>query len=200
MGARERQGADRRRQIIDAAVRAFARRGYEACRVGDIATEAGIAYGLVYHYFHSKEEILETIFRDTWNLMLEAISAVEELGEPADVQLRKVIAIVLRTWKLNPDLVRVLVREVTRTPHLQSEVTEIQQAFDTLERIVARGQEQGIFSRELEAKLVGWSLYGALEELLTGWVMGQLRGTDEDVALAERALFALFTRGLYAAK
>jgi TetR/AcrR family fatty acid metabolism transcriptional regulator len=200
VGVRERQGTDRRRQIIDAAVRAFARRGYEACRVGDIATEAGVAYGLVYHYFHSKEEILETIFRDTWNLMLEAIAGVEKLEEPADVQLRKVIAIVLRTWKLDPDLVRVLVREVTRTPHLQSEVTEIQQAFDTLERIVARGQEQGVFSTELEAKLVGWSLYGALEELMTGWVMGQLPGTDEDVALAERSLFALFTRGLYASE
>jgi TetR/AcrR family transcriptional regulator, fatty acid metabolism regulator protein len=200
VGVRAQQGADRRRQIIDAAVRAFARRGYEACRVGDIATEAGVAYGLVYHYFHSKEEILETIFRDTWNLMLEAIAGVEELDEPADVQLRKVIAIVLRTWKIDPDLVRVLVREVTRTPHLQSEVTEIQQAFDTLERIVARGQEQGVFSEELEAKLVGWSLYGALEELMTGWVMGQLPGTDEDVALAERSLFALFTRGLYASR
>jgi TetR/AcrR family transcriptional regulator, fatty acid metabolism regulator protein len=200
VGVRAKQGADRRRQIIDAAVRAFARRGYEACRVGDIATEAGVAYGLVYHYFHSKEEILETIFRDTWNLMLEAIAGVEELDEPADVQLRKVIAIVLRTWKMDPDLVRVLVREVTRTPHLQSEVTEIQQAFDTLERIVARGQEQGVFSEELEAKLVGWSLYGALEELMTGWVMGQLPGTDEDVALAERSLFALFTRGLYASR
>jgi hypothetical protein len=94
----------------------------------------------------------------------------------------------------------VLVREVTRTPHLQSEVTEIQQAFDTLERIVARGQEQGIFSRELEARLVGWSLYGALEELMTGWVMGQLPGSDEDIALAERSLYALFTRGLYAEK
>jgi TetR/AcrR family fatty acid metabolism transcriptional regulator len=200
VGVRAQQGADRRRQIIDAAVRAFARRGYEACRVGEIATEAGVAYGLVYHYFHSKEEILETIFRDTWNLMLEAIAGVEELEEPADVQLRKVIAIVLRTWKLDPDLVRVLVREVTRTPHLQSEVTEIQQAFDTLERIVARGQEQGVFSEELEAKLVGWSLYGALEELMTGWVMGQLPGTDEDVALAERSLFALFTRGLYTSR
>jgi AcrR family transcriptional regulator len=188
----------RRRQILDAAVRAFARTGYEACRVGDIATEAGVAYGLVYHYFQSKEEILETIFRDTWNLMLEAIAAVEALEEPADVQLRKVIAIVLRTWKTDPDLVRVLVREVTRTPHLQREVTEIQQAFDALERIVVRGQEQGVFGRDLEAKLVGWSLYGALEELLTGWVMGQLPGTDDDVLRAERSLFALFTRGLAA--
>jgi TetR/AcrR family transcriptional regulator, fatty acid metabolism regulator protein len=198
VGARARQGEDRRRQILDAAVRAFARSGYEACRVGDIATEAGVAYGLVYHYFNSKEEILETIFRDTWNLMLEAIGTVEELEEPADVQLRKVIAIVLRTWKTDPDLVRVLVREVTRTPHLQREVTEIQQAFDALERIVVRGQEQGVFGQELDAKLVGWSLYGALEELLTGWVMGQLPGTDDDVLLAERSLFALFTGGLNA--
>lgn len=196
MSVRARQGADRRRQILDAAVRAFARRGYEACRVGEIATEAGVAYGLVYHYFHSKEEVLETIFRDTWNLMLDAIAAVEELEEPADVQLRKVIAIVLRTWKTDPDLVRVLVREVTRTPHLQSEIKELQLAFDALERIVGRGQEQGVFDRELEPKFVAWSLYGALEELLTGWVMGQLPGTDDDVTLAERSLFALVTQGL----
>ena len=196
MGVRVKSAEGRRRQILDAAVRAFARRGYEACRVGDIATEAGVAYGLVYHYFHSKEEVLETIFRETWNLMLEAIGAVEELEEPADVQLRKVIAIVLRTWSTNPDLVRVLVREVTRTPHLQSEVTEIQQALDALERIIARGQEQGVFRGELEPKLVGWSLYGALEELMTGWVMGQLPGSAEDVARAERSLFALFTQGL----
>jgi AcrR family transcriptional regulator len=191
-----RQGEDRRRQILDAAVRAFARRGYEACRVGEIASEAGVAYGLVYHYFHSKEEVLETIFRDTWNLMLDAIAGVEELEEPADVQLRKVIAIVLRTWKSDPDLVRVLVREVTRTPHLQREIKELQLAFDALERIVARGQEQGVFARELEPRLVAWSLYGALEELLTGWVMGQLPGTDDDVTRAERSLFALVTRGL----
>ena len=179
-------------------MRAFARRGYEACRVGEIAAEAGVAYGLVYHYFHSKEEILETIFRDTWNLMLDAIAAVEGLEEPADVQLRKVIAIVLRTWKTDPDLVRVLVREVTRTPHLQSEVKEIQQAFDALERIVERGQEQGVFGPELEPRLVAWSLYGSLEELLTGWVMGQLPGSDEDVTRAERSLFALVTQGLLA--
>jgi len=196
VGARGREGEDRRRQIIDAAVRAFARRGYEACRVADIASEAGVAYGLVYHYFHSKEEILESIFRETWDQMLEAIRGVEELGEPAEEQLRKVIAIVLRTWKHNPDLVRVLVREVTRTPHLQSEVTEIQQAFDALERIVRRGQEAGRFAPELDARVVSWSVYGALEELMTGWVMGQLPGRDDDVARAERALFVLFTRGL----
>jgi TetR/AcrR family fatty acid metabolism transcriptional regulator len=62
----------KRRQILDAAVRAFARKGYHACRVAEIAEEAGVAYGLVYHYFGSKEEILQTIFRDTWTATARA--------------------------------------------------------------------------------------------------------------------------------
>ena len=107
---------EKRRQILDAAVRAFARKGYHACRVGEIAEEAGVAYGLVYHYFKSKEEVLQTIFRDTWTLMLARIAEMEADGEPASEQVRKVTALLLRTWKRDPDLVRVLVREVTRSP------------------------------------------------------------------------------------
>ena len=56
--------ADRRGQILAAAVRAFAARGYDATRVGDIAREAGVAYGLVYHYFDSKEDVLDEVFRE----------------------------------------------------------------------------------------------------------------------------------------
>lgn len=199
MSTRAHPAEDRRRQILDAAVRAFARRGYEACRVGDVAAEAGVAYGLVYHYFHSKEELLETIFRETWEQMLGTIAEVEKDEERADEQLRKVIAIVLRTWKRNPDLVRVLVREVTRTPHFQSEIKELEQAFGALERIIRRGQTQGRFDPDVDPQLIGWSLYGALEELLTGWVMRQLPGRDEDIARAERSLYRLFERGLRAA-
>jgi TetR/AcrR family transcriptional regulator, fatty acid metabolism regulator protein len=187
---------DRRRQILDAAVRAFARRGYEATRVGDVATEAGVAYGLVYHYFSSKEQLLETIFRDTWSQMLETIREIETEADPVREQLRKVVALVLRAWNRDPDLVRVLVREVTRTPHLQSEVAEIQHAFDALERIIARGQETGEFRREIDPRVAGWSLYGALEEILTGWVMGQLPGEADDVARAERTVVEVFYSGL----
>ena len=136
---------EKRRRILEAAVRAFARKGYHACRVGEIATEAGVAYGLVYHYFTSKDEILETIFRETWAQMLTAIEAVEEEGVPAGEQLRKVAAIVLRTWKRDPDLVRVLVREVTRSQHIQREVEEIEHAYAALQRIVQRGQDSGEF-------------------------------------------------------
>jgi TetR/AcrR family transcriptional regulator, fatty acid metabolism regulator protein len=189
---------EKRRRILEAAVRAFARKGYHACRVGEIASEAGVAYGLVYHYFTSKDEILETIFRDTWTQMLTAIEAVEEEGVPAAEQLRKVAAIVLRTWKRDPDLVRVLVREVTRSPHIQREVEEIEQAYAALQRIVERGQNGGEFRTDVDARLAALIVYGALEELLTSWVMGQLDDSDEEVDRAERAVVALVRDGIRA--
>ena len=191
-------GEDKRRLILDAAVRVLARKGYHTCRVGDIAEEAGVAYGLVYHYFTSKEEVLETIFRETWTDLLEAVRQVEESGEPAHEQLRQVAAILLRSWRRDPDLVRVLVREVARSPELQRRVGEIEQAFAAIERIVARGQERGELRRDVEPRLASWIFYGAIEEILTGWVLGQLPDGDDDVAEAERTV-ALLLGGALAA-
>jgi len=188
---------ERRRQILDAAVRAFAKRGYHASRVSDIAEEAGVAYGLVYHYFESKEAVLEAIFTDTWGTMLEAIRSVEETETSPREQLRKTAAIVLRTWRNDPDLVRVLVREVTRRgEQLQREVGEIALAFEALERIVRRGQESGAFRTDIEPRLAAWILYGALEEILTGWVLGQLPDGEDAVAEAERAVVQVLCDGL----
>ncbi len=179
-------------------MRAFARNGYHACRVGDIAEEAGVAYGLVYHYFPSKEAVLETIFRETWSELLEAVKAVETSGEPAQEQLRQVAAILLRAWRRDPDLVRVLVREVARSPELQRRVGEIGQAFEALERIVVGGQERGELRRDVEPRLASWIFYGAIEEILTGWVLGQLPDGDEEVARAERTVAVLIGGALAA--
>ena len=187
---------EKRRLILDAAVHAFARKGYHACRVGEIAEEAGVAYGLVYHYFSSKEEILETIFRETWSELLAAMRVVQESGEPASEQLRQVAAILLRAWRREPDLVRVLVREVARSPELQRRVDEIGQAFVAIERIVANGQAKGEFRADLDPQLASWIFYGALEEILTGWVLGQLPDGDEEVARAERTVVELVAGGL----
>jgi TetR/AcrR family fatty acid metabolism transcriptional regulator len=188
---------EKRRRIMEAAVRAFARKGYHACRVGEIAEEAGVAYGLVYHYFGSKEEVLESIFRDTWTQMLARIKEVAESGEPANEQVRKVTALVLRTWRRDPDLVRVLVREVTRSPEqLQRQIDEIGHAYDALEQIIVNGQETGEFRNDLNSKIAATIFYGALEEVLTGWVMGQLPEGDEDIAKAEQDLTGLLSDGL----
>jgi TetR/AcrR family transcriptional regulator, fatty acid metabolism regulator protein len=189
---------EKRRRILRAAITVFARNGYHASKVGDVAAEAGVAYGLVYHYFGSKEELLETIFRRTWARMLEAVEEVERSDAPAREQVAAVAAIVLGAWETDPDLVRVLVREVARGPQLQNEVDEIQHAFAALERIVVRGQERGDLRPELDPRLAAWILYGALEEILTGWVFGRLPDAPERVPLAEQAVVAVLCDGIIA--
>jgi AcrR family transcriptional regulator len=197
VAARSAVQEERRRQILDAAVRAFAKKGYHASRVSDIAEEAGVAYGLVYHYFDSKDAVLEAVFREMWGLMVAAINAVEESDEDAREQLRKACAIVLRTWRDYPDVVRVLVREVARSgEQLQREVEEIAHAFEALERIVIRGQEQEVFRSDVSPRLASWIIYGALEEILTGWVLGRLPGDDADIRDAELAVFGILSDGL----
>jgi AcrR family transcriptional regulator len=182
---------------MEAAVRAFARKGYHSCRVGEIAEEAGVAYGLVYHYFGSKQEVLEEIFRDTWRQMLARIREVAESGEPATEQVRKVTALLLRTWRRDPDLVRVLVHEVTRSPEqLKRQIDEIGHAYEALEQVVRNGQASGEFRDDVDSKVAATVFYGALEEVLTGWVMGQLPDTDEDIAGAEQDLTSILCAGL----
>jgi TetR/AcrR family transcriptional regulator, fatty acid metabolism regulator protein len=184
--------------ILDAAVRVFARAGYHTARVGDIAEEAGVAHGLLYHYFPSKEAVLATIFRENWQQLLERFHGVESSAAPADEQLRGIAKILLRTWRNDPDLVRVMVREVARGPQLLEQVDEIKEGFVTIQRIVERGQAAGVFRRDLDARIVSWIFYGALEELLTGWALGQLPDGDAEVARAERTIVDVVCGGIAA--
>jgi AcrR family transcriptional regulator len=188
--------ADRREQLLRAAVRVFAERGYHQARVGDIAEEAGVAHGLLYHYFSSKEDVLRTIFRDSWSRLIAVLHGIEEAGGPAPEQLRRIAAVLLRSWRDDPDLVRVLVREVARSPHLSEQVDEVREAFLVIERVIARGQAEGSFRPDLDARLASWVVYGSLEELLTGWVLGQLPEGDEEVGRAERTVIDVVCGGL----
>jgi AcrR family transcriptional regulator len=187
---------EKRRQLLDAAVRVFARSGYHDCRVGDITEEAGVAHGLLYHYFDSKEEVLEAVFRDAWTDVLDAFDGIEASDETPREQLAHVAAILLRSWRRNPDLVRVLVREVARGPQVRTKVDELARALATIERIVARGQRERVFRTDLDPSLAAWIFYGAIEEILTGWVLELLPDGDGEVARAEETVVEIVAGGL----
>ena len=187
---------DKRRQILHAAVRVFAQKGFHTSRVGDIAEEAGVAHGLLYHYFRSKDEVLECVFKETWADIVAAARMVEETDEPARDRLAGVAKILLRAWRRDPDLVRVVVREIVRSPELQKRISEIHAAFAAVERIISRGQEDGEFRADVDAKLASFIFYGALEEILTGWVLGTLEDGDEQLAAAERTVVEIVCGGL----
>ena len=196
MPDRSNSHEDKRRLLLDAAVRVFARKGYHAARVGDIAEEAGVAYGLLYHYFDSKEDVLRSVFRETWRALIGTIKSVEESGDPPREQLRKVAEILLRSWRRDPDLVRVLVLEVTRSPLLPGEMDDIAASFAAIQSIVERGQADGSMRADLDARLASYVFYGAIDELLTGWVLGRLPDAEDDIARAERTLVEIVSGGL----
>ncbi len=187
---------EKRRRILDAAVRVFARDGFHTSRVGDIAEEAGVAHGLLYHYFSSKDEVLLTVFSENWSDLLVRFEAVEASDEPADEKLRGLVKILLRTWRNDPALVTVMVREVGRSPHLATQVDDIGRAFAVIQRVVEQGQADGVFREDIDPLLASWVIYGGLEEILTGWVMGRLPDGDEEVARAERTIVDLVCGGL----
>jgi TetR/AcrR family transcriptional regulator, fatty acid metabolism regulator protein len=188
--------AAKRKRILEAAIRVFAEHGYHSSRVGDIAQDAGVAHGLLYHYFASKEDVLRTIFVENWGQLIVRFRAVEASDEPPEKKLEGIAKILLRTWRNDPALVTVMVREVARSQHLQDRVDEVREAFAILERVIADGQASGAFRPDVDARLAAWVIYGGLEEVLTGWVLGQLPDADSNVEDAERTAIGVALRGL----
>jgi TetR/AcrR family transcriptional regulator, fatty acid metabolism regulator protein len=190
--------ADRRRELLDAASRVFARKGFRQSRVGDIAEEAGVAHGLLYHYFRSKDEVLETIFREMWGSLVVDTQRIEDSGTPLHEQLRRFSRIYLGSWLVAPDSIRVLVREIGRSPEVGERVDEIRAVFLALARMIRAAQERGEVRPDCEPALAAWVVYGALEEILTGWVLGQLPGEEEDVERAVATVVDVAHAGLAA--
>ncbi len=187
---------EKRKRILDAAIRVFAEHGYHGARVGDIAEDAGVAHGLLYHYFASKDDVLRTIFTENWGELIGRFRAVEATDEPAPAKLEGIAKILLRTWRNDPALVTVMVREVARSHQLQDRVDEVREAFAIVERVIEEGQASGAFRRGVDARLASWVFYGGLEEVLTGWVLGQLPDSEDDVARAEQTAIEVALRGL----
>jgi TetR/AcrR family transcriptional regulator, fatty acid metabolism regulator protein len=195
----ERSGAEeKRRLILDAAVKVFAHKGFHTSRVGDIAEEAGVAHGLLYHYFSSKDEVLDTIFRETWSDLLREIDDIEASGESAREQLERVAGRLLGGWRVHPDVTRVLVREIARSPEIQQRIGELVKPIEAIQRIIARGQQTGEFRDDFDYRFAGIVFYGGIEEVLSGWVLGQIPDGKDAVEAAQRTLMDVVCAGFVA--
>jgi TetR/AcrR family transcriptional regulator, fatty acid metabolism regulator protein len=195
-----RPAVDKRRMILDAAVRVFARQGFHTCRVSDIADEAGVAYGLVYHYFGSKDEVLSTLFLERWNVMLEAIRETDAGSEPAREKLRHIASFIIESYRHDPDLMKVIIVEVTRAANSfgAAHLGKITEAYGLLRGIVEQAQASGEFSRNVSAEFAAMAFYGAIEQVLTGWIFGLLDEGDEAYERAKDHVVETVCRGLEA--
>jgi AcrR family transcriptional regulator len=164
---------DKRRQILDAAIRVFARQGFHSTRVADIADEAGVAYGLVYHYFKSKDEVLNELFTERWALLLAAIEEADRSPTlTARAKLEAVAGFIVDSYRHDPELMKVIIVEVTRAANSfgRTHLDQIRRAYQSIAKIVADGQEAGAFRRDIDPLFASMTFYGAIEQLLSGWI------------------------------
>jgi TetR/AcrR family fatty acid metabolism transcriptional regulator len=190
--------ADKRRAILDAAIRVFARQGFHSARVSDVATEAGVAYGLVYHYFDSKDQMLNELFSERWSLLIDASEKVQRGGGTVREKLGGVAGFIIESYRHEPELMKVIIVEVTRAANSfgRTHLAEIRQAYELIERIVADAQAAGEFREDVSPAFASMLFYGAIEQLLTGWIFEVVPGADEDFEHAKELVVETICGGL----
>jgi len=200
---RAQAAADKRRTILDAAVRVFARRGFHGCRVSDIADEAGVAYGLVYHYFDSKDEVLDTLFLERWELLLAAISVVDAREDlAARDKLHEVASFIIDSYRHDPELMTVIIVEVTRAANSfgRTHLAKIREAYEGIAEIVRQAQEDGTFTSSVTSEFAALAFYGAIEQVLTGWIFDLLPRGEAEYEQAKQFVVETVCGGLDAGR
>jgi TetR/AcrR family transcriptional regulator, fatty acid metabolism regulator protein len=192
---------EKRRLILDAAVRVFARQGFHTCRVSDIADEAGVAYGLVYHYFSSKEQILDTLFLERWDVMLAAIAQADASAHSPEDKLLTIAGFIIDSYRHDPELMKVIIVEVTRAANTfgLTHLDKIRDAYAGIAAIVAKAQAEGRFRSAITPEFASQAFYGSIEQVLTGWIFDSAAVGDDELDRAKRMIVDTICHGLAAA-
>jgi TetR/AcrR family fatty acid metabolism transcriptional regulator len=179
---------DKPQQIIEAAVRVFARKGYYNSRVSDIAREAGIAAGTIYLYFKTKDDILVTLFRGKMADFVDTVRKAIAVEPDAASKIRRLVALHFRILEENPDLAEVVQVELRQGQKFfrGASSQEVGAYFALIGSVLEEGVAEGRFRSGLPVKVATKMLFGALDQVATSWVLGkrsyQLVGTAEAVA------------------
>jgi TetR/AcrR family transcriptional regulator, fatty acid metabolism regulator protein len=196
----ERLAAEKRRLILDAAVRVFARTGFTQSRVSDIADEAGVAYGLVYHYFRSKDEVLDTLFLERWNVLLDVIRDLDATLSARE-KLSAITSFIVDSYRHDPELMKVIIVEVTRAANSfgQTHLAKIREAYELIGAVVEDAQRTGQFKPDVAPRFAAMAFYGAIEQVLTGWIFDGRAVDDGEYERAKAFVVETICDGLEAA-
>src|SRR2546430_7743984 len=182
--ARDTRSNDKRARILDAAIRVFAERGFHSATVAEIARAAGVADGTIYLYFKGKDDLLLRLFDEKMSeLLAEAKAAVAQERNAPD-KLRRFIQLHLALVERNPDLASVLIVELRQSAQFlkAADRQKLAAYVDLIADIVRSGQEIGELDRNISAATVKRAVFGALDELALGWLVGGRRAALKKTA------------------
>lgn len=182
---------DKPQQIIEAAIRVFARNGYYNSRVSDIAREAGIASGTIYLYFKTKDEILVTLFRERMAAFVAQLR--REIADEADpvARIRRLVGVHFAVLEQNPALAEVVQVELRQGHKFfrGASAHEVSAYFELIGSILEAGVAAGRFRPDLPVKVATKMLFGAMDQMATSWVLGKRGYRLVDAADAVATIF-----------
>ena len=169
------RGADKYQRILDAAVAVFAEKGFFTSRVSDIADRADVADGTVYLYFKSKEEILMTAINTAFDAFMSlARTELKKLSDPVE-RLRRLAFLHLDALGSNRNMAVVFQMELRQSTRFLSEFSHqhMVEYLGLVREAIIEGQDRGIFRREMSDKYAANCFFGALDEMVTSWVLSE---------------------------
>jgi TetR/AcrR family fatty acid metabolism transcriptional regulator len=189
-----RRSDDKRSRILQAAVKVFARRGYFASRVADVARRAGVADGTIYLYFRNKEDILVSLFDEVMSEHLEGKRRDLAPGEPAPARLRAIAARHLGLLGRNRDLAVVFQVELRQSTKFMERFTAswLQDYFTLIADVIEQGQREGTLRSDLPVKVATKAFFGVLDEMVTSWILSR---KEYDLVTLAGPVVDLFLRG-----
>ena len=166
---------DKRDALLRAAIETFAARGFFNAQVADVAKTAGVAAGTVYLYFRGKDDLLISIFEKT---MKEAIASGRDSIAAVDgplAQLRTIARLHLDRMSRDRELAIVFQVELRQSTKFMERfsTTHLREYLGIIRDVIARGQAQGVFRRNVNPTLAAKLLFGMLDEMATNWILSK---------------------------
>ncbi len=189
-----RRSDDKRQRILQAAVKVFARKGYFAAKVSEIAKRAGVADGTIYLYFRNKEDILVSLFDEIMaEHVAEGRQALARATTPAE-RLRVVAERHLGLLGRNRDLAIVFQVELRQSTKFMKRFSAswLRDYFALLDDAIEEAQNDGTLRADLPRKLVTRAFFGALDEMVTSWILAD---KEYDLVRWAAPLVDLFLNG-----
>jgi TetR/AcrR family fatty acid metabolism transcriptional regulator len=163
--------------ILRAAIKVFAQNGFFYSKVADVAKAAGVADGTVYLYFKNKDDILVSIFNHvTEQALARGRSVLAEIDDPAE-KLKQIVRGHLEMYARDRDLAVVFQVELRASTKFmeQFSATKVTEYLDLIGGVISEGQKRGVFRKDLNTKMTAKILFGALDEMVTNWVLTHKR-------------------------
>ncbi|MEW6215545.1 MAG: TetR/AcrR family transcriptional regulator [Nitrospirota bacterium] len=202
-GKPEEQSKERRKVILDAALKTFVKRGYSETRVSEIAAEAKVAEGTLYNYFPSKEDLLLALFDEKWGGIIDEIKKrITRLDDP-NKKLKVMFSLVVSMFRRDRPLAEIFMVDVKQSSIFLNNypVNRVVEFIDLIEEILEEGKRKGIYRKDLDTRVAKMVIFGAAQGILLSWVLSEsaaVRNKAFKFSLyrASRALRDIFKYGL----